>query len=205
MLKRRDLRAMNALLNALDKYVDRVVEDPGTIRHVVDDVLRDSELAWLMIIASQEILSLYRERPGELISAVVSDVEMLKDRFKSLGIDLSGALEDFIEHDVLKLNLLLKKPLKLIQIITEFITRYTNEFEEYIRVYLAIVILLYALSKTGEPDKLRIMAKYIKQYAEILDSYTATFELMSRDEVGEAEIHSIHRSPETLRKVLEID
>ncbi len=189
------------LLDILEHYIDEVVSSPEKIDKIVDRILRDNKVILLMLASTYEVLEAYRESPENFLATIVSSTEIIKEKLLKHGIDLGEALEMLIEHDMFKAKLMLEKPDKLVYIITVFVTEYLDDYLEYVRAYLASILLLYAMDKASDLDKLRKLAEQMKKHAEIIDTYTITFELMLEPEF-DTSIHSSHRTIESLRKVL---
>ncbi len=189
------------LFSILEPYINEVVSKPERLDSIVDKVFRDNRVFLLMLASSYEILEKYKKTTSSLLTIIVDSIEAVKEKLSRHGINLDEILETLIEHDLFKIRLIIEKPDKLAHIMVVFATKYLDDLIEYVRVYLALVLLLSAINKTSNPDKLRKLAEHLEKYAEIIDVYTITFELML-EPVDNKDVHSSHRTLKSLREVL---
>ncbi len=194
-------KAMKRLFEALEPYVNEVISRPEEVDNIVDKVLHDERIIQLMLDTTKEILEAYRGSPERNLPAIVSGTEAIKEKLLRHGIDLTEEIEMLIEHDVFMIKLRLEKQDEFHRIVKIFEDRYPDDLKEYVHAYLASVLLLCAIDRTSDQDKLRRLAEQLRRYAEILDIYTATFELMLEQET-DTSIRSVHKTIESLKKAL---
>ncbi len=194
-------KAMKRLFEVLESYVNEVISRPEEVDNIVDRLLHDERIIQLMLDTTKEILEAYRESPEKTLPAIVSGTEAIKEKLLRHGIDLTEEIEMLIEHDVFMIKLRSEKPDEFHRIVKTFKDKYPDDLKEHVHAYLASVLLLCAIDKTSDLNRLRRLAEQLRKYAEILDTYVTTFELMLEQETDTG-IHSTHKTLETLREVL---
>ena len=201
LLREERSKAMKRLFEALEPYINEVISRPDEVDNIVDKVLHDERIIQLMLDTTKEILEAYRENPERTLPTIVSGTETVKEKLLRFGMDLTEEIEMLIEHDVFMIKLRLEKSDEFSRIVETFENKYPDDLKEYVHAYLASVLLLCAIDKTSDLDKLRRLAEQLKKYAEILDTYVTTFELMLEQET-DTSIRSVHKTIESLKKAL---
>ncbi len=197
------LRYMEELVSFLEKFVQRVIENPDNIDEIIDELLGDINFTYLVMLATSEALYFFQNKREEATLTVVQSLEKLKEMLRDKGIDVSEALELVIEHDAYKIKLMLNNPVKFLEILYYLIKH--GEIKNYTKTYIATVLLLYSLTETKQIDSLRKILELLKKYAEELDTYTATFEYLTIKHTSEEqEIEDSVKTPEELKKALEM-
>ena len=192
--------ALKLLMGRLRPYVDRVIAEPGAVEKIVDDMLKDYTTQILLVVASLEALHL----PREEFVRVLEDLRRFVNELKSVGIDVEEAVDLLIEHDMWKHRQLIQNRSRYLEVYVKFFTEHPGEAQSYVRTYFAALLLFLAITKTKDLEKLRRLTEIFARYAEELEAYTATFDLMLNP-VPEEERRVIGTasSPRELRRVLQ--
>ena len=195
------LRYAEELFKYLEPYVDEIILDPSRAREIAGKLVEDRNFAYLLFLSMYEMLYVFRDKPEEPFRLADQGVEELKEKLRALGIDLSEHLDLVVEHDVLKLKLLLNNLSKFLEIFY-YMNKY-GELVNYNKTYIAAALLLIALLRAEDIDKLKKIIEEFKKQAEELDAYTATFEYIVMDHSPEEqEIDGIAETDEEIRQIL---
>jgi len=190
------------LLDHLRSYVKSVLEDPKNVEAVVQELLKDQNTLKLFYRASKEVLNFSQ---SDWLDALKS-FYALGEKFKDAGIDAEDALDIIAEHDTWKLQQIRKNFNKYTIMLFDFSVNYPEGANRYIIVYMSVFLLLIATIETRSLEKLRALGEELNRFAEELELYTLTF-MIGIDESWEKKLDIIAtaRTPEELRRVLEID
>jgi len=190
------------LLEHLRPYLDNILEKPENVEVIAEKLLKDQHTIDLIILVNQEVLKL----PKDLLHKILSSLYTLVDIFKEAGVNVEEALDIFIEHETWKLKQIFKNYGKYARMIFDFFTNYLKDANRYIIIYISMSLLFLATNMTNELDKLKAIGEELNRLSEELETYTLTF-MLAMDESFEKEsnIVATAKTPEELRRVLEID
>jgi len=190
------------LLEHLRPYLDNILEKPQDVEVIAEKLLKDQHMMDLIILVNQEVLKL----PKDLLHKILSSLYTLVDVFKEAGVNVEEALDIFIEHESWKLKQIFKNYGKFARMIFDFFTNYPKDANRYIIIYISMSLLFLATSMTNGFDKLKAIGEELNRLSEELETYTLTF-MLAMDESFEKEsnIVATAKTPEELRRVLEID
>jgi hypothetical protein len=190
------------LLEHLRPYLDNILEKPENVEVIAEKLLKDQHTIDLIILVNQEVLKL----PKDLLHKILSSLYTLVDIFKEAGVNVEEALDIFIEHETWKLKQIFKNYGKYARMIFDFFTNYPKDANRYIIIYISMSLLFLATNMTNELDKLKAIGEELNRLSEELETYTLTF-MLAMDESFEKEsnIVATAKTPEELRRVLEID
>ena len=195
------LRYVEELFKYLEPYVDEIILDPSRAREIAGKLVEDRNFAYLLFLSMYEMLYVFRDKPEEPFRLAYQGVEELKEKLRVLGIDLSEYLDLVMEHEVFKLKLLLNNFPKFLEIFY-YMNKY-GELVNYNTTYIAAALLLIALLRAEDIDKLKKIIEEFKKQAEELDAYTATFEYIIMDHSPEEqEIDGIAETDEEIKQIL---
>jgi hypothetical protein len=186
---------------SIERYIRLVLEDPSNVEAVAVKLLNDEEA--MLLLASKMIDSIRRETDASWRS-YLGFLGTVEEKFRDAGIDVSEALEVFVEHDEWKFRSLMEDLPKYTDTMAAFFVNYRDEAERYLVVSFALLLLLISSLKAETPQQLRAIGEKLAGLANELESYLVTFMLMEEDYKIEGEFEAA-RSPEELRKVLGLE
>ncbi len=169
---------LDAFIEKLDPYVNEVIASPERVEEIVKRLVEDHSLLSLMLVASIEVISRYRVNPREIIIKVVGSFEELREKVSKCSISDLNALDTFIEHDVWKLEMIIENPETFFRTLYGFMKDFPQDFAEYVKDYFAGWLLVIAIDKVANCNKIKELMGILRKYAEDLDAYTTTFQLL---------------------------
>ncbi len=169
---------LDAFIEKLDPYINEVITSPERVEEIVKKLIGDHSLLSLMLVASIEVISKYRVNPREIIVRVVGAFEELREKVSRCGISDLDALDIFVEHDVWKLEMIIEDPETFFKTLYGFMKNYPQDFAEYVKDYFAGWLLVVAIDKVADCNKIEELMRILRKYAEDLDAYITTFQLL---------------------------
>jgi hypothetical protein len=190
------------LLDRLWPYLNNILEKSEDIEVIAEKLLKDQHAMYLIELVNQEILKF----PKDFLLKSLKSLYVLADEFKEVGVNVEEALDIFIEHETWKLKQIFKNYGKYARMIFDFFINYPEDAKRYTIVYMSMFLLLLATNMATASEKLKAIGEELNRLSEELETYTLTF-MLAMDELFERESYIVAtaKTPEELRRVLEID
>jgi len=161
---------MGRFAELMDRYIKEVLENPGKVMEVAEEMLEDREIARILLEAGSEDESLQSD-----FEAVFSDPDRLRDKFASAGIDISEELELIVEHNNLLVKIIrLGMEGDVVSVLGDDVYSYS--------VLHASIGLLIAAANRADSNRLHTIAEQLSKLTDELENYTLMFEMMLEGE-----------------------
>lgn len=127
-------------------------------------------------------LSKHYEKFENIINLLQESFKKINEKALHYGMNIEEELSILMEHDIWKLKqILLDYDIDydtFFEKMTDFANKYPDEVKRYCIVYLACLILLLAILKVSKFEILFTLVKMLRKYAEELEGYLVTFDLL---------------------------
>lgn len=123
-------------------------------------------------------LSKHYEKFENIINLLQESFKKINEKALHYGMNIEEELSILMEHDIWKLKQILLDYDTFFEKMTDFANKYPDEVKRYCIVYLACLILLLAILKVSKFEILFTLVKMLRKYAEELESYLVTFDLL---------------------------